>query len=206
MAFSDFHYPELLPTFGLVTGSTVSLFGSVQPVAAGPELVHRLAVGKRLATLINTEKARSEGLIAPVLLDFWWLYQARISLYSGCQFDADADAGLCGYCDFLISRHPQQPYITPPTVVVFEAKRENIIDGFGQAVAGMVGAQRFNRKQNTSIDPVYGCITTGTAWKFLQLAGNTVVIDLDEYEIAQVDSILGILAHMVGPIPQPAAA
>jgi hypothetical protein len=70
----------------------------------------------------------------------------------------------------------------------------------------MVGAQRFNLRHSAPADPIYGCVTTGTAWKFLQLSGTMLTHDLAEYTLAQVDRILGILAHMVGPVPQPAAA
>jgi hypothetical protein len=206
MAFRDFHYPELLTTSGLTSEPVVGLFAHVPPLTPGPELQDRLAVGAPLASLLNTEKARSEGMISPVLVEFWSRYHARIGLYSGNEFDADPSAGLNGYCDFIISRSPQQPYVTPPAVVIVEAKRENINEGLGQCIAGMVGAQRFNRRNNAEIDPIYGCVTTGTAWKFLQLSRTLVTIDLTEYLLAQVDRILGILVHIVGPIPQPVAA
>jgi hypothetical protein len=206
MAFSDFHYPELLNTFGLTSEPAVGLFAAIPPSPPSPELQNRLDVGAPLAAMLNTEKARSEGMISPVLVDFWWRYRGRIGLYSGNDFDADSSAGLSGYCDFLISRVPQQPFVTPPVVVVVEAKRENINEGLGQCIAAMVGAQRFGRKSSNASEPVYGCVTTGTAWKFLQLDGSKVRIDLTEYTLSQVDRILGILVHMIGPIPQPAAA
>lgn len=91
-------------------------------------------------------------------------------------------------------------------MVIFEAKRENINEGLGQCIAGMVGAQRFNRRNNAPIDPIYGCVTTGTSWRFLRLSGTTVTLDLVEYGLNQVDRLLGILVHMLGPIPQPVAA
>jgi hypothetical protein len=206
MSYRDFQYPELLHTFGLTSEPAIGLFDHVSPIAASPELQHRLNAGASLAALINTEKARSEGMIAPVLIDFWWKYQGRIGLYSGNEFNADTAAGLCGFCDFLISRSPQQPYVTPPVVVIIEAKRENISEGLGQCLAGMVGAQRFSRNAGVPADPIYGCVTTGTAWKFLQLSGSNARLDLTEYSLAQVDHILGILAYMIGPIPQVTAA
>jgi hypothetical protein len=206
MAFRDFRYPDLLTTFGLTAEPVADLFEGVPPVPVPADFTESLAVSARLAAIVNTEKSRSEGMIAPVLTNFWWRYHARIGLYSGSEFDADPAAGLNGYCDFLISRAPQQPYVTPPAVVIFEAKKENINDGLGQCIAGMVGAQRFNRRHNAQTDPIYGCVTTGTAWKFLQLRGTVVSIDLTEYTLSQVDRILGIFVHMVGPVPQPAAA
>ena len=206
MAFSDFHYPELLPTFGLKSEPTTELFAQVPPVAPSGGFEQQLAVTARFASIVNTEKARSEGMILPVLAEFWWRYRATIGLYSGNEFDADPAAGLTGFCDFILSRAPQEPYVTAPAVVIFEAKRENIIEGLGQCIAGMVGAQRFNRRHDTPINPIYGCVTTGSNWKFLRLAGSTITLDLTEYNLSQVDRLLGILTHMIGPVPQPAAA
>ena len=91
-------------------------------------------------------------------------------------------------------------------LLVFEAKRDCIPDGLGQCIAALVGAQRYNQRHNAPIDPIYGGVTTGTNWKFLRLSGTTLTLDLTEYTLAQIDRILGILVHMVGPIPQPAAA
>ncbi len=206
MAFRDFKYPGLLTTFGLTAEPVENLFETVPPVTPAPAFLASLAVSSRLAAILNTEKARSEGMISPVLVEFWSRYRARIGLYSGNEFDADPDAGLNGYCDFLLSRSPQEPYVTPPTVVIFEAKRENINEGLGQCIAGMVGAQRFNLRAGTPTDPIYGCVTTGSNWKFLRLSGTRLTQDLTEYTITQVDRILGILTHMIGPVPQPAVA
>ena len=43
---------------------------------------------------------------------------------------------------------------------------------------------------------MYWTVTSGSVWKFLQLADNTVYIDLEEYHINSVGKILGILMHM----------
>lgn len=206
MAFRDFEYPDVLDRFGLTAEPVLDLFGHVHPVPPGLGFEARIAPGVLLASTLNTEKARSEGMIAPVLFELWARYQARVGLYSGNEFDADPAAGLNGYCDFILSRSPQQPFVTHPAVVIIEAKRENIAGGLGQCVAGMVGAQRFNARHNAPADPIYGCVTTGSVWKFLRLSGATVSVDLTEYTLPQVDRILGILAHMIGPVPQPAAA
>jgi hypothetical protein len=44
-----------------------------------------------------------------------------------------------------------------------------------------------------------GPVTTGNQWKFLSLKGNTAYIDLKDYYIDQVDSIMGILVGLVQP-------
>jgi hypothetical protein len=52
---------------------------------------------------------------------------------------------------------------------------------------------------------VYGVVTSGSVWKFLQLVDNTAYIDLEEYYINNAGKILGILMHMAegtyAPLP-----
>jgi hypothetical protein len=67
------------------------------------------------------------------------------------------------------------------------------IRGLGQCVAEMVAAQIFNQKKEIDIPVIYGVVTSGTAWRFLTLSENTVCIDLVEYYINQVETILAIL-------------
>jgi hypothetical protein len=206
MAFGDFKYPDVLAQFGLNFNSTEDLFPGVAPCAPTGVLNEQLKMTAGLAATINTEKARSEWMVAPVLADFWSRYHGQIGLYSGVAFNADPDAGLNGFCDYLISRSPQQMVIAPPVLVAFEAKNESIMGGLGQCIAAMVGAQRFNRRQNAPSDPIYGCVTSGTAWRFLKLSNQTVTLGINEYLISQTDQLLGILMHIVGPPPVSVAA
>jgi hypothetical protein len=206
MAYSDFRYPAVIKDLELTLQPSEDMFATVAPRAASPPLRAALANTSRLAITINTEKARSEWMVAPVLGDFWAAYHTRIGLYSGVDFPADPDAGLTGLVDFLISRAPQVPHIVAPVAVLFEAKRDNLNDGLGQCIAGMVGAQRFNRREKNAIETVYGGVTTGSLWKFLRLDGSVVTLDLREYALAEVDQILGILTHIVGPVLPGAAA
>jgi hypothetical protein len=145
-------------------------------------------------------------MVAPVLGEFWTGYHTRIGLYSRVDFPADPDARLTGVVDFIISRAPQLPHLAAPVAVVFEAKRDNLIDALGQCITAMVGAQRFNRREKNGIEVIYGAVTTGSLWKFLRLEGASVTIDIQEYPLREVDVLLGILTYIVGPVPGIAAA
>jgi hypothetical protein len=205
MAFRDFPYPDVIAQFGLSEDSA-DLFPGVSDLTASAALLAFLGTNLTLANLINTEKARSELLVAPMLSELWSRAGGRINLFSGIEFAADPDAGLTGYVDFLIGRGPQLPRVSAPVVVVFEAKRDNIAEGYGQCIAAAVGAQRFNTRAGRPVETIYGGITTGAIWKFLRLDGTQVTFDLSEYTIQQPDRLLGLLAHMVGLPPAPAAA
>src|SRR4051812_22794837 len=122
MAFSDFQYPAVLTQLGLTYEATDDLFAGVPSLPPSAATRESLATTSRLASILSTEKARSEWIIAPLLGDFWGRHHGRIGLYSGVDFQADPPAQLTGYCDFLICRGPQQVTVTPPTLLVFEAK------------------------------------------------------------------------------------
>jgi hypothetical protein len=206
MAYSDFTLPQVLQTFHLTVQTRLDLFTGVPDAAVRPALRDTLARNITLALAINTEKARSEWLIAPILGDLWESGRGQISLFSGVDFNVDPAEGLNGWCDFLVARGPQLPFVTAPVLAVVEGKNESIAGGLGQCAAVMVAADRFNRQAGNGIDTVHGVVTTGDNWKFLRLHGSVLVIDIPEYLISQVERILGILVHVVGPLPQPASA
>lgn len=206
MAFSNFEFPDVIARLGLTLRPSQNLFANAAPRPASPGVRQQLEQNTQLAITINTEKARSEWMVAPVLAEFWSGYHARIGLYSGVEFTADPEAGLTGVVDFMISNAPQVPHVVSPVAVFFEAKRDNLHDGLGQCIASMVGAWRFNRREKNAVPVVYGGMTTGSLWKFLKLIDTEVTLDLREYSLAEVDKILGILAHMVGPVRGTAAA
>ena len=206
MAFSDFTYPAVLQDLGVTLGPAVELFPNVQPLEPRPALTAALPIGIELGAAAHTETSRMIWMVGPVLADLWSRYNRTVCLIAGAEFAADPAARLNGWCDFLLCRAPHQSVIFAPVVLVFEAKRDSIPDGLGQCIAGMVGAQRFNERSHQHIDPIYGCVTTGSLWKFLRLSGTTLTIDPQEFVVQQADQILGILTQMVGPVPAQAAA
>jgi hypothetical protein len=206
MSYSDFSLPRVQAEFGLRLETHLNLFAQVPRALVDVSFQQMLLGQMSLALAINTEKARSEWLIAPLLAELWRRGNSQVSLFSGVPLDVDADAGLVGRCDFLIGRPPQLHYVTAPLMVIVEAKNDDIAGGLGQCAAVMVGAQRFNHRQETGINIIHGCVSDGTNWKFSRLDGTTLTIDLTEYHISQADRILGILLHVVGLPPEASAA
>jgi hypothetical protein len=147
-----------------------------------------------LALAINTEKARSEFIIAPVLSELRRLLGGSFGLFSGVEFDVDSSRGLNGYCDFILTRSPLQSVLTAPVVAIVEAKNDNLRTGLGQCIAAMVAAREFNTQSSSTVTVIHGVVTTGSAWKFLRLSGANVTLDVGEYFIAELGRIMGILA------------
>jgi hypothetical protein len=200
MPYSDFTLLSAEHAFALRRTETRTLFVDIPPCAPTPWLEHALAEGVPLAMALNTEKARSEFLIAPVLLDVRRLFPGQASLFSGVLFDVDPVRGLTGYADFLLSRSGSQLVLTAPVVVVVEAKNDNLSSGLGQCLATMVAARCFNTRAQTGVTTILGTVTTGIRWQFLRLDGDDVAIEMREYDVERdVALILGILASGLDP-------
>ena len=194
MSYSEFTtIAKVRAVFNLTVNEKTFLFADVESIAPSDYLKTTLAEYIPLATAINTEKARSELIIAPVLLEVRRILNFQIGFFSGTEFNADPESGLHGYCDYILTASSDLYEIRTPVVTLVEAKNENIKNGLGQCIAEMLGAQRFNQQQNDEIEAIYGGVTTGNAWKFLKLVNQTAFIDLNDYYINEVDKILGIL-------------
>lgn len=196
MAFRDFGFPDVQHSLGL-TLAEANLFGDVVSLDLAAEFVERMRADIDVALAVNTEKARSEFIIAPVLLELRRMLGGRFGLFSGVEFDVDASRGLNGYCDFILTRSPLQSVLTAPVVAITEAKNDNLRTGLGQCIAAMVAAREFNAKASASADAVFGVVTTEGAWKFLRLIGSDLTLDAREYFVAELGRIMGILAHIL---------
>jgi hypothetical protein len=193
MAYSDFTLAELKQRFQLTIEEAGNLFADVAEADLPPVLADTLSRYLPLAVNVNTEKARSELVIAPVLVEFKLLHRDRVSLFSGIDFTVDEAAGLKGRCDYILARSPEQLALTAPVCVLVEAKNENIVAGIPQCLAEMVAAQKYNQQQQNPEAAVYGSVTTGVLWRFLMLEGTKASVDGVEYPIQSPRKIFGIL-------------
>ncbi len=195
MAYSDFKtLLKVTTAFDLTVDEAQHLFTDVEPIEPSNYLERTLDEYLPIANAINTEKARSELIIAPVILEVRRICDFQVGFFSGTDFTVDPEVGLNGYCDYILTASREIYEIRSPVVTLVEAKNENIKGGLGQCIAEMVAAQRFNQQQGDEVKNIYGAVTTGTAWKFLKLTAQMVFIDLSDYYIKEVDKILGILA------------
>ncbi|NJK82320.1 MAG: hypothetical protein HC876_08650 [Chloroflexaceae bacterium] len=198
MAYSDFTLATVQQQFQLRIAEQHNLFPDLPPVAVSPILRSTLDETIPLALAIHTEKARSELIIAPLLVEVRRLLDKQISLFSGIDFTIAPEQGLNGVCDYILARSPEQLFLQAPVMMIVEAKNENIKGGLAQCIAAMVAAQRFNEQASNPIAAIGGAVTTGNVWRFLLLADQTVTIDKREYYINRVDEILAVLVYVAG--------
>ena len=132
MAYSHFTLSDIKSKFHVQVDLATDLFVAVPPQDISPFLAETLQENVPLALAVSTEKARSECIVAPILIELRKLLRHQISMFSGVEFSVDPDNGLSGVCDFLVSRSPQQLLIEAPIVMLVEAKNDNLKAGLPQ--------------------------------------------------------------------------
>ncbi|MBW4443575.1 MAG: hypothetical protein KME10_20535 [Plectolyngbya sp. WJT66-NPBG17] len=196
MPYSKFTLSRAVEDFQLSIVEGGRFFPEVPPVTPSALLQETLKETLPWAIAVSSEKARSEGILNPVLLEVKRQLQGRISVFSGEEFNVAPEAELVGYVDFLISRSPEQLFIKAPAIVIVEAKKEDLKPGLGQCLAEMVAAQRFNQQKKVLIPTIYGTVSSGSQWRFLKLEGQTVTIDLSDYALPPIEPVLSLLVWM----------
>lgn len=196
MAFGDFVFPQVLRDLGLEVRES-DLFSQVPALPLRDEFLAVLTDGATVALAVNTEKAKSEFIIAPLLLELRRLRDGALGLFSGVELDVDAAKGLNGICDFILTKEAHQFLLRAPLVAIVEAKNDNLRNGLGQCIAAAYAAELYNQRSSSSVPAVFGVVTTGSAWKFLRLEQSVLTLDLKEYYIDNAGKILGVLKHIL---------
>ncbi len=198
MPYSEFSLTDIKKKFGIKTSFDLDEFiNNVPNQRPSERLLDILSENVSLALAINTEKARSEFIVAPILSELRRILQHKISIFSGIDFSVDASKGLNGKCDFLVSLDSEQLILTAPIITVVEAKNDDINSGLGQCIAEMIASKIFNDAEQNNIDTIFGIITSGSLWKFLKLENNIIHLQSSEIHIDKIDKILGILQKIV---------
>lgn len=196
MAYNNFTLDSVKNQFKLKIAD--ERFCESLPIAEPqPSMLDMFNQSFRLAEVARTEKAKSELLVSPILVEARRLANERVQLFSGEEFDVDRERGLNGFCDFLFSKSANPFTIDAPVLMLVEAKRGEIESGLGQCVAEMLAAQLYNESHDQVTPVIYGCVTSGTIWQFLKLEGSNITIDPTNYFVVPVQKILGIIKFML---------
>jgi len=191
MAYREFTLSDLQERFG-IENRLVDLFDDTNIISVSPSelLVQQLEEAQELP--IKSEKARSELIITPILLELRRISNKFFTIYSGDILVADKEKGLTGECDFIIARATGSFTVNMPILAIVEAKKQDMELGINQCAAQLYGAYLFNKKSGLDLEKVYGCVTTGDMWKFIVLEKNAIKIDNLTYHKRELDKILGI--------------
>jgi len=199
MPYSKFTLTELRKKFGLQIERT-QFFKSVTPIEISDWLKECLQISRHISLL--SEKAKSELIVSPVLLELLKRNNYQMSLFSGVALNVDESAGLFGECDFIISAKPNAYDIESPIIALVEAKDDDISLGIPQCIAQMVAALQYNENEGKPIDTIFGCVTTGNEWQFLKLYKKNVSINSDLLYINEINNLLGVWQNIVDSYKQ----
>ena len=96
MAYSSFTLGDVKKVFQIEEPvETGNLFSDIEPIAPSSVLTAVLDRNMSVALAVNTEKAKSELIVANVLVELREKFERRISVFSGIEFNVDAEHGLC---------------------------------------------------------------------------------------------------------------
>jgi len=198
MSYSKFTLTSVEKNFQLQE-TMQNLFPTVKPLEVSEWLHQSLEKGSYLA--LKTEKARSEMIIAPILLEMMDKNNRAISIFSGENLDIEPEKGLNGECDFIISKVQRAYTIQAPILALVEAKQNIVENNMGQCAAQMVAARLLNQSENQPLETIFGSVTNGEVWQFLKLENQTILIDTKKYFLDNLEQILGVLQAIIDFYP-----
>ncbi len=193
MAYGDFTLESIEEKFGVQT-RVKKLFGKIKPSTPSQRLLDDIEEAKTFP--LRSEKSKSEWVLTPILKELRRSNGSFFTVYSGEFLNVDMASGLNGECDFIISKDIGTYTISYPIMQVVEAKKGDIDLGVAQCSAQMIGAKKYNDKKGTPVDMVYGCVTNGKEYLFLQLT-DRITIDTDSYGLSQLDELLGVFQTII---------
>lgn len=202
MAYSDFKtFDQINQDLGIAIETGSELYRHIEPVKLTAWFIETMKMAYTRAILINTESSRQSLIVDNVLMEL--NQHIEISFFLENTFNVDADKGLTGNPDGIISKSDNQLYITSPVIVMVEAKKSDLGSGLPQCIAEMEAARIFNERKGKPVSPVYGVVTDGVLWQFLSLQDSTATVDSYLYNFDDGSKIVGILKFFVeSSIPQ----
>ena len=194
MAYRDFTLEAIRRQLS-VTNHRADLFADITPIEPTEDLQKDLAVASLIPA--RTEKAKSEVIVMPILIELLKRNDFFFTIYSGETLSADPSRGLTGECDFILAQNTGSFDIDAPMMIVVEAKKHDMDLGIPQCAAQMIGVQAFNQERDESIGTIYGCVTTADMWVFMKLEENRLLVDNKRYYFNDLNQLLGVFQRII---------
>ena len=196
MAYTNVTVTDLEKKWGKsIKGKHLFANQIIEDIAPSSWLIETIRRGRNLG--LGNEKSRSERFVSPILTELHALSAESFGILSGVSLDVDIAQGLNGEIDFLLSFSLVADIVKSPVFSITEAKKNDIEQGSVQCSAQLIAATIFNDNDNHHFPHLYGCSTTGTEWRFIQLIGNDLYFDIDRYSIYELPKLLGVLKFIV---------
>jgi len=199
MAYSDFTLDQLELRFG-VRNQVAPLFEAVEAIVPSARLLDTLRLAAELP--LRSEKAKSEGIVFPILVELRERNDKFFTIYSGENLSGAEAEGLRGECDFMLAKDVRSFSVNYPIFQLVEAKKHDLEGGVGQCAAQLLGAQLFNERRGVRLPFVYGCVTNGTEWLFMRLSDKVLLVDNRLYFFQELPLLLGAFQVILSQVRQ----
>jgi hypothetical protein len=194
MNYNKFSFDRIKRRFNL-NEVQKDLFEGVTPIEPSDWLKETMEITADLP--IKTEKARTEFILMPILLELRKRTDRMFTIYSGEYFNVEPREGLAGPSDIILSMGAESYSISSPVMSIVQAYKNNLDLGLGKCVAQMIAADIFNEREDNQITTIYGCVTTGEQWLFLRLEGDTIQIHPHRFFLNELTDIIGMFQSML---------
>jgi hypothetical protein len=195
MAYRDFKMKDLKAKFGIQEIGT-QLFDrdKIKHIEPSDKLKSDLEEADFIS--LSTEKAVSERIIAPIIVELVKLNKDFIQIYSG--ENIKTENGLSGQIDFIIDCLPITMLPRKPYFIVVQSKIGFVFKGFDKAIAQALGIHLFNKlNKKTDNQIVYAIATDGKFWNIGKLEDNNFYIDTEHFSTYELPLLLGALQEIV---------
>lgn len=132
---------------------------------------------------LTSEIARREILISRVITEVVHYTKAQLRI----EYPLKVSEQLQGYLDYLLRTETQ--------IIVIEAKKEDLTNGFKQLATEMIALDRW---MDSEQEMLVGAVTTGVLWQFSRLNRQTKHIEqgLESYRVPEdIDVLMRILVQ-----------
>jgi hypothetical protein len=139
---------------------------------------------------VTSEQARREFLIAPVIREVCRMTQQRVRV----EYPVAVNNWLKGTFDY---------YFQENNLLIIEAKRENLDNGFTQLAAELIALDQWVDVESSLF---YGAVTTGQDWRFgiFHRQERRIVEDLKLYRVPEeLETLIKILVGILSANEEP---
>ena len=136
---------------------------------------------------LNSETAKREMLVAPVLLELLDFIEIDIDI----EYPLNVSNYLKGNIDYFIR--------SSGSLVVIEAKKADMERGFSQLAVEMIAVDKYIEETDA---PIYGAITVGDLWRFgvLDRKEKLILKDIDSYRVpSDLEELFSVFMGILRP-------
>jgi len=131
-------------------------------------------------TLLSTETAKREILIAPIITEVARFCQCQLRI----EYSVNVSERLKGELDYL--------FRSDRSLLVVEAKRDDLTRGFTQLAVELIAMSEIDDR-----DLLYGAVTTGNVWQFGVLDRQQAMITQDIQQFLVIDDLERLAATLI---------